>query len=83
MLNDDAAIVTYRADANAVAKGKPFSLHEDVTSGWATRDGKWLNVSAIGFSAKAQRAKEKPRAAVTEGSRILVRRGRYVADRVR
>jgi hypothetical protein len=48
MLNQDAAIVTYRADARALIQGKELSLKESVTSGWARRNGRWLNVSAVG-----------------------------------
>jgi hypothetical protein len=48
MLNQDAAIVTYRADARAVIQGKEVSLKESVTAGWARRNGRWLNVCAIG-----------------------------------
>src|SRR5688572_12266376 len=47
MLNQDAAIVTYRADARAVIQDKEVSLKESVTAGWARRDGRWLNVCAI------------------------------------
>lgn len=47
MLNDDAAIVTYEVDARAVVKGEEISMHNTVTSGWARRDRKWLNVSAV------------------------------------
>jgi hypothetical protein len=47
MLNDEAAIVTYQVDARAVVKGKELSMHNAVTSGWAKRGGRWLNVSAV------------------------------------
>ena len=47
MLNSDAAIVTYEVDARAVIEGNEFSMHNAVTSGWAKRDGRWLNVSAV------------------------------------
>ena len=47
MLNADAAIVTYNVDARAVIQGKEMSMHNAVTSGWAKRDGRWLNVSAV------------------------------------
>jgi hypothetical protein len=47
MLTSDAAIVTYDVDARAVVKGKELSMHNAVTSGWARRGGKWLNVSAV------------------------------------
>lgn len=53
MLNEDAAIMVYKAVAHgaekqAVAhkgtKGKVIEIHVAVTSGWAKRNGKWLNV---------------------------------------
>jgi hypothetical protein len=47
MLTSDAAIVTYDVDARAVVKGEELSMHNAVTSGWARRGGKWLNVSAV------------------------------------
>ena len=47
MLNPDAAIVTYNVDARAVIQGKEMSMHNAVTSGWAKREGSWLNVSAV------------------------------------
>lgn len=47
MLNPDAAIVTYNVDARAVIQGKEVSMQNAVTSGWAKREGKWLNVSAV------------------------------------
>jgi hypothetical protein len=47
MLNSDAAIVTYNVDARAFIQGKEMSMHNAVTSGWAKRDGRWLNVSAV------------------------------------
>jgi hypothetical protein len=47
MLNPDAAIVTYKVEARAVIQGKEISMHNAVTSGWAKREGKWLNVSAV------------------------------------
>jgi hypothetical protein len=48
MLNEDAAVVTYRAKAQARIEGKEVALRENVTGGWARRDGRWLNVFAIG-----------------------------------
>jgi hypothetical protein len=48
MLNQDAAIVTYCANARALIQGKEVSLKESVTSGWARRGGRWVNVSAVG-----------------------------------
>lgn len=47
MLNNEAAIVTYHADGRAVGKEREFSMHNAVTSGWAKRGGRWLNVSAV------------------------------------
>jgi hypothetical protein len=47
MLNSEAAIVTYNLDARAVIQGKEISMRNAVTSGWAKRDGSWLNVSAV------------------------------------
>jgi hypothetical protein len=47
MLNPDAAIITYNVDARAVIQGKEISMHNAVTSGWAKREGRWLNVSAV------------------------------------
>jgi hypothetical protein len=47
MLNPDAAIVTYNVEALAVIQGIEISMHNAVTSGWAKREGKWLNVSAV------------------------------------
>jgi hypothetical protein len=50
MLNDDAAIVVYTALAHGMEsqaksrKVKVSKIHAAVTSGWAKRDGKWLNV---------------------------------------
>jgi hypothetical protein len=53
MLNQDAAIVTYQVDARALIEGKEISMKNSVTSGWAKRGGRWLNVSAV--------ASERPR----------------------
>ena len=47
MLNADAAIVTYHVDARAFIQGREISMENSVTSGWAKRDGRWLNVSAV------------------------------------
>jgi hypothetical protein len=47
MLNQDAAIVTYHVDARAMIQGREVSMKNSVTSGWARRGGKWLNVSAV------------------------------------
>jgi hypothetical protein len=47
MLNQDAAIVTYEVDARALIHGREISMKNSVTSGWAKRGGRWLNVSAV------------------------------------
>lgn len=47
MLSQGAAIVTYQVDAHAVIQGKKIAIRNSVTSGWAKRRGKWLNVSAV------------------------------------
>lgn len=47
MLNEGAAIVTYEVDARAVIEGKTVAMKNSVTSGWAKRGGRWLNVSAV------------------------------------
>ena len=47
MLNADAAVVTYFVDARASVDGENISLKNSVTSGWAKRSGKWLNVFAV------------------------------------
>jgi hypothetical protein len=57
MLNQDAAIVTYQADFRAMIQGREISMKESVTSGWAKRGGKWLNVSAVGSARPQQDSK--------------------------
>lgn len=47
MLNEEAAIVTYRVEARAVIGGAEHAMKNAVTSGWAKREGRWLNVSAV------------------------------------
>jgi Domain of unknown function (DUF4440) len=47
MLNQDAAVVTYRVDAHASIQGNDISMKNSVTSGWAKRSGRWLNVFAV------------------------------------
>ena len=47
MLNQDAAIVTYEVAARALIHGREISMKNSVTSGWAKRSGRWLNVSAV------------------------------------
>jgi hypothetical protein len=46
-LNKDAAVVTYHVDARALIQGNEISMKNSVTSGWARRQGKWLNVFAV------------------------------------
>lgn len=47
LLTRDAAIVTYHVDARAIIQGKEIAMRNSVTSGWAKRGGRWLNVSAV------------------------------------
>lgn len=44
MLNEAAAIVVYRARVRAAVRGREIKSEVAVTSGWARRGGKWLNV---------------------------------------
>ena len=44
VLNEGAAVVVYKARAHAVVKGRELKSEVAVTSGWARRGGKWLNV---------------------------------------
>ncbi|HEX8500492.1 MAG TPA: nuclear transport factor 2 family protein [Pyrinomonadaceae bacterium] len=44
MLNEGAAIVVYRARVHGAVKGREIKSEVAVTSGWARRGGKWLNV---------------------------------------
>src|SRR5215208_3092218 len=44
MLNEGAAVVVYKAKTHAVVKGRELKSEVAVTSGWARRGGKWLNV---------------------------------------
>jgi Domain of unknown function (DUF4440) len=44
MLNASAAIVVYRARVHGVVGGREIKSEVAVTSGWARRGGKWLNV---------------------------------------
>ena len=44
MLNEGAAVVVYKAKAHAVVRGREMKSEVAVTSGWARRGGKWLNV---------------------------------------
>jgi Domain of unknown function (DUF4440) len=57
MLNQDAAIVTYQADASALIQGKEILMKNSVTSGWAKRGGRWLNVSAVASARPRQGSK--------------------------
>jgi hypothetical protein len=57
MLNQDAAIVTYQADARALIQGKEILMKNSVTSGWAKRGGRWLNVSAVASARPRQGSK--------------------------
>jgi hypothetical protein len=50
MLNRDAAIVTYHIDGRAVIQGEEIAIQNSVTSGWAKRRGRWVNVSAVARS---------------------------------
>jgi hypothetical protein len=52
LLNQDAAIVTYQVDANAVIQGREVSMKNSVTAGWAKRGGRWVNVSAVASGAR-------------------------------
>jgi hypothetical protein len=47
MLNEDAAVATYHVDAHASIQGNEISMKNSVTSGWAKRGNKWLNVFAV------------------------------------
>lgn len=44
MLNEGAAVVVYKAKVHAVVKGRELKSEVAVTSGWARRGGRWLNV---------------------------------------
>ena len=44
MLNEAAAIVVYRAKVHGATKEREVRSEVAVTSGWARRGGKWLNV---------------------------------------
>jgi hypothetical protein len=50
VLNQDAAVVNYHVDAHALVEGKEISMKTSVTSGWAKRGGKWLNVFAVAWA---------------------------------
>jgi len=47
MLNQEAAVVTYHVDAHASIQGNDISMNNSVTSGWAKRGDRWLNVFAL------------------------------------
>ena len=57
MLTHDAAIVTYHVDARAFIQGQEVSMNNSVTSGWAKRNGRWLNVSAVASARLPQDSK--------------------------
>lgn len=44
MLNEGAAIVVYKARVHGVVKDRELKSEVAVTSGWAKRGGRWLNV---------------------------------------
>ena len=44
MLNDAAAIVVYKAKVHGAVKEREVRSEVAVTSGWAKRGGRWLNV---------------------------------------
>lgn len=44
MLNEGAAIVVYKARPHAVVNAREIKSEVAVTSGWARRGGRWLNV---------------------------------------
>ena len=44
MLNEAAAVVVYQARVHAATKEREIKSRVAVTSGWALRAGKWLNV---------------------------------------
>jgi hypothetical protein len=57
MLNQDAAVVTYQVDARALIQGKEISKQNSVTSGWAMRGGRWLNVFPVASARPRQDSK--------------------------
>jgi hypothetical protein len=57
MLTEDATVVTYQVDARALIQEKAISMKNSVTSGWAKRDGKWLNVFAVASARPGQDSK--------------------------
>ena len=44
MLNEAAAVVVYRAKVHGATKEREIKSEVAVTSGWAMRGGRWLNV---------------------------------------
>jgi hypothetical protein len=54
MLTHDAAIITYHVDARAIIQGKEILMNNSVTSGWAKRGGRWVNVSAVASARSPQ-----------------------------
>ena len=57
MLTHDAAILTYQVDARAIIQGKEILMNNSVTSGWAKRGGRWINVSAVASARPPQDSK--------------------------
>jgi hypothetical protein len=43
MLNDEAAVVIYRAEARARIQGEEVALRSSVTAGWAKRGGRSMS----------------------------------------
>jgi hypothetical protein len=44
MFNKEAGLIVYKADAQGINKGTEATSRAAAVSGWAKRDGKWLNV---------------------------------------
>jgi hypothetical protein len=59
MLNEDAAVVTYRAEAQARIQGEEVALRENVTAGWARRGSSWMNVFAVGTPLPEEHKKDQ------------------------
>lgn len=54
MLTHDSAILTYQVDARAIIKGKEIVMNNSVTSGWAKRGSRWVNVCAVASARSLQ-----------------------------
>jgi hypothetical protein len=52
MLNPDAAVVTYEVDARASILAEESLMKNSVTSGWAKRGDRWLNIFAVAMARK-------------------------------